>query len=78
MTDFDDSWTPKPPSSLFDTDWLSASALLAPKVITTAIGRLGSAARVASKGADFDGHNEVLAIGYFAEHSVWMRRESGF
>lgn len=42
----------------------------APKIITTAIGRLDWAARVACKGADFDGHNEVLMIGYFAEQGM--------
>lgn len=42
----------------------------APRVITSAIGRLDWAARVASKGADFDGHNEILVVGYFAEQGM--------
>ena len=42
----------------------------APRVVTAAIGRLDWAARVALKGAQFDGHNEVLLIGYFAEQGM--------
>jgi len=42
----------------------------APKVVTAVIGRLDWAARVASKGAHFDGHNEVLVVGYFAEQGM--------
>jgi hypothetical protein len=42
----------------------------APRVVTAAIGRLDWAAKVAIKGAQFDGHNEVLLIGYFAEQGM--------
>lgn len=48
----------------------STSFKEAPRVITAAIGRLDWAARVVAKGSNFDGHNEVLLIGYFAEQGM--------
>ena len=42
----------------------------APKVVVNAISRLDWAAKVALNGQHFDGHNEILVVGYMQEQGM--------